>query len=225
MKGKNYIPALKYDWLTKLYDPLISTFMPEKQFRNALIEQALLKQGSRVLDFGCGSLTLSLLAAERHPKANFHAIDVDEKILTIAKGKLVKSEVQVSLLQYDGSTLPFADGYFDRVVSSLVFHHLTKEQKKRALNEIFRVLKSNGQLHIADWGKAKNVFMRGAFYLVQMLDGFKTTTDNIKGLLPEYIYQAGFEDVTETKSFATILGTLSLYKGIKPKNDGPTTAL
>lgn len=66
--------------------------------------------------------------------------------------------------------------------------------------------------------------MRGAFYLVQILDGFKTTTDNVKGLLPEYINQAGFEDVTETKSFATMLGTLSLYKSIKSKNDGPTTA-
>ena len=224
MNTKTYIPALKYDWLTKLYDPVVGALMPEKQFKSALIEQASLEPGSRVLDFGCGSLTLSLMAAEKRPDTNLHAIDVDKNILTIAERKLMKSTAKVTLLHYDGHTLPFGDGYFDRVVSSLVFHHLTCEQKRQALREIFRVLKSNGELHIADWGKARNLFMRGAFYLVQILDGFKTTTDNVKGLLPEYINQAGFEAVTETKSFATMLGTLSLYKSIKSKNDGPTTA-
>lgn len=225
MNTKTYIPALKYDWLTKLYDPLISTLMPEKEFKNTLIEQSALEPGKKVLDFGCGSLTLTLLAKEKNPATTFHAIDVDKQILSIAEKKLKKSGTEVSIVHYDGNMLPFSNSYFDRVVSSLVFHHLTKEQKHQALTEIFRVLKPTGELHIADWGKAKNAFMRGAFYLVQMLDGFKTTTDNVKGLLPEYINQAGFEDVTETKSFATILGTLSLYKGIKPKNDGSTTAL
>lgn len=217
MNTKTYIPALKYDWLTKLYDPVVSTLMPEKEFKSALIEQAGLEPGSRVLDFGCGSLTLTLMAAEKRPDANFHAIDVDKHILSIAERKLIKSTAEVTLLHYDGHTLPFDNGYFNRVVSSLVFHHLTREQKRQALSEIFRVLKSNGELHIADWGKAKNLFMRGAFYLVQMLDGFKTTTDNVKGLLPEYINQAGFENVTETKTFQTIFGTLSLYKAGKPK--------
>ncbi|MBX2943186.1 MAG: hypothetical protein KF860_12650 [Cyclobacteriaceae bacterium] len=60
MNTESYIPALKFDWLTKLYDPVVGALMPEKQFKSALIEQASLEPGSRVLDFGCGSLTLSL---------------------------------------------------------------------------------------------------------------------------------------------------------------------
>lgn len=47
MNTKTYIPALKYDWLTKLYDPLISTLMPEKEFKNTLIEQSALEPGKR----------------------------------------------------------------------------------------------------------------------------------------------------------------------------------
>jgi len=215
VEDKKYIPALKYDWLTKLYDPVVSTLMPEKQFKQALIDQASLMPDSRVLDFGCGSLTLTLMAAEKCPDANFHAIDVDTQILSIAEKKLARSTAKVTLLHYDGHTLPFGNGYFDKVVSSLVFHHLSREQKRQALSEIFRVLKPNGELHIADWGRAENPFMRGVFYIVQLLDGFKTTTDNVKGLLPVYINQAGFKDVTETRSFQTILGTLSLYKGAK----------
>lgn len=215
MNTKTYIPALKYNWLTKLYDPVVGALMPEKEFKNALIAQASLEPGSKVLDFGCGSLTLTLMAAEKCPEAKFHAIDVDTKILSIAEKKLTLSGAKVSLLHYNGQTFPFGEGYFDKVISSLVFHHLTKEQKLQSLSEVLRVLKPNGELHIADWGKATNQLMRGAFYTVQLLDGFKTTTDNVKGLLPEYIAQEGFKHVTETKTFNTILGTLSLYKANK----------
>lgn len=215
MTTKTYIPALKYNWLTKLYDPLIGTFMPEKKFKRALIEQASLAQDCKVLDFGCGSLTLTLMAADMHPEANFHAIDVDEKILNIAKEKLKHSGSTVYMIQYDGTTLPFDNDSFDRVISSLVFHHLTKVQKKKALSEIFRVLRSNGQLHIADWGKARNGLMRAAFYTVQFLDGFETTSDNVAGWLPEYMKEQGFDKVNETKTFHTIFGTLSLYSAVK----------
>jgi cyclopropane fatty-acyl-phospholipid synthase-like methyltransferase len=41
-----------------------------------------------VLDFGCGSLTLSIMAAERHRDGEFHGVDIDEKILSIGKKKV-----------------------------------------------------------------------------------------------------------------------------------------
>lgn len=212
MSTKTYIPALKYDWLTKLYDPVVGALMPEKEFKSALIAQASLEPGNKVLDYGCGSLTLTLMAAEKQPDVNFHGIDVDKQILSIGEKKLIQSGIEVALHHYDGHILPFGDGFFDKVMSSLVFHHLTREQKHRAFSEIFRVLKPNGELHIADWGKATNLLMRGAFYTVQLLDGFKTTNDNVNGLLPDYIKQAGFKHVIETKTYTTVLGTLSLYK-------------
>lgn len=225
MRTKTYIPALKYDWLTKFYDPVVGTLMPEKQFKNALIAQASLEPGSKVLDFGCGSLTLTLMAAKKRPDVNFHAIDLDRQILSIAEKKLTQSGAEVTLHHYDGHILPFGDGYFDRIMSSLVFHHLTKEQKQQALGEIFRVLKPYGELHIADWGKASDSIMRGAFYVVQLLDGFKTTADNVKGLLPDYMTRAGFKNVMETKTFKTILGTLSLYKAFKQNDDESTRVI
>jgi ubiquinone/menaquinone biosynthesis C-methylase UbiE len=81
--------------------------------------------------------------------------------------------------------LPYPDASFDRVISSLLFHHLTRENKERTLREVFRVLRPGEELHVADWGKAQNWPMRVAFLLVQMLDGFETTADNVNGLLPE----------------------------------------
>ncbi|HSH67266.1 MAG TPA: methyltransferase type 11, partial [Bacteroidia bacterium] len=88
------------------------------------------------------------------------------------------------------------------------------EQKHNSLLEIKRVLKPDGELHIADWGKASSILMRSLFLFVQLLDGFKTTNDNVKGLLPSYIENAGFKKVEIKKNYATIFGTLTLYKAI-----------
>ncbi len=157
------------------------------------------------------------MAKTKVPGAHIHAVDVDDKILKIAVEKQKASGKEIFIQRYEGRVLPYPSNTFDRVISSLVFHHLDKEQKLNSLYEIFRVLKPGGELHIADWGKAKNVLMRSAFFAVQLLDGFRTTTDNVKGLLPKYISHAGFKEVAISQEFQTIFGTLALYKACKPE--------
>lgn len=215
MKNKNYIPALKYNWLTKIYNPLVAFTMPETKFKSELIKQANILANHKILDFGVGTATLSLLLSKLQPNCYIEGVDVDAKILEIAKEKISEQNANIVLTQYDGIKLPYPDDYFDRVVTSLVFHHLDNEQKENSLNEIYRVLKPKGELHIADWGLPNNAIMRLLFYLVQILDGFKTTTDNVKGLLPNYMKNGEFKNVETLKSFNTIFGTLWLYKGIK----------
>jgi ubiquinone/menaquinone biosynthesis C-methylase UbiE len=82
-----YIPALKYDWLTTSFDTFVRLTMPERQFRSALILQAGITAGRRVLDFGAGTAALSLLAKQLVPQSEVTAIDIDEKIIGIAKKK------------------------------------------------------------------------------------------------------------------------------------------
>ncbi len=212
---RNYIPALKYDWLTKVYDPFLQFTMPEKKFKKALINQMNIQPGYYVLDFGCGSITLSLMAAMAHPQAEFLGVDIDEKILTIAKEKMANSGLSMDVQQYDGRKLPYADGSFDRVMSSLVFHHLTLHQKYSSLTEIYRILKPLGEVHIADFGKPANGIQRLGFYGVQILDGFETTKDSVKDLLPQVMEETNFLRVQETESFNTLFGTVRLMKGIK----------
>ncbi len=214
MDNNNYIPALRFNWLTKLYNPLVAFTMPEAKFKKALIEQAHIEPNHRVLDFGVGTATLSLMIKDTNPLSEVNGVDVDEKILTIAEKKIKKAKAKIFITKYDGVKLPYADISFDRVLTSLVFHHLTTEQKHNSLKEIKRVLKPNGELHIADWGKASSVLMRSLFFFVQLLDGFKTTNDNVKGLLPAYIENAGFKKVEIKKNYSTIFGTLTLYKAL-----------
>jgi ubiquinone/menaquinone biosynthesis C-methylase UbiE len=211
----HYIAPLKYDRLTGLYDPVLRWTMREQTFKRALIRQANIAPGQRVLDLGCGTATLTLLIEQMHPQAGVTGLDGDDKALAIARNKISKAGRDIALEKGLAHRMEFDDESFNRVLSSLVFHHLTPEHKRMAAAEIYRILAPGGELHVADWGKAQNALMRGAFFLVQMLDGFATTTENVQGKLPEIFREAGFEQVRETKHFATAFGTLSLYTAIK----------
>ncbi|MEZ4963355.1 MAG: class I SAM-dependent methyltransferase [Saprospiraceae bacterium] len=211
----NYVPALRFGWLTGLYDKLIAATMPEKAFKAALVRQAGIRPGDRVLDFGTGTATLSILVKETHPGSLVTGVDVDEKVLGIARRKVLESGIDVRLVRYDGETLPFGRGSFERAVSSLVLHHLTRSQRQQALRELNRVLAPGGEIHIADWGKPANSLQRLLFYLVQLLDGFETTADSVRGNLPELLYEAGFDNVEETGCFKTVFGTLRLWRCTK----------
>ena len=109
--------------------------------------------------------------------------------------------------------LPYPDGSFDRVLTSLVLHHLHEEDKRRALREVWRILRPGGELHVAEigpphgaWGQ---LMARTALWLEE-------TADNLAGLLPERFRQAGFVEVEEAAWYGTLLGTVSLYRCRKP---------
>ena len=212
-----YIPALKYRLLTCLYDPLLHWILRESKFKHGLVEQACIESGHRVLDLGCGTGTLALLIKRTQQEAEVVGLDGDPKVLEIAKAKVDRSGQEITMDYGMAFELPYPDDSFDRVLSSLLFHHLTRENKVRTLTEVFRVLRPGGQLHVADWGTPSNISMRIAFLSVQMLDGFKTTADNVNGLLPELFSSAGFEVGQESAQYMTISGTLSLYSAVKPR--------
>ena len=210
-----YIPALKYGWLTALYDPLLQATLQEYTFKLRLIEQASIQPSHDILDLGCGTATLTLCVKRLYPEAQVVGLDADPKVLEIARAKLKETRMDVGLDLGTSFRLPYPDRYFHRVLSSLLFHHLTPENKRRTLSEVFRVLRPGGELHVADWGKAQNGLMRLAFLLVQALDGFKTTSENVRGELPNVFRSAGFEKVQETCRYTTMFGTLSLYQAKK----------
>lgn len=215
MEQAKYIPALRFNWLTPLYDFLLNITMPEKKIKQALIEVANIPERARVLDFGCGTATLTIMVKEMYPEAKVTGIDVDREILDKATHKVKESKVAVFLLDFDGKQFPFQHTSFDRILSCLVFHHLDTDTKQEVLAEIFRVLDKNGQLYIADFGRSKSWAQRVLFNLIRCLDGFKSTDANAKGLLPEMISDAGFGNVVIKKRFKTIFGEVQLISAEK----------
>ena len=123
--------------------------------------------------------------------------------------------LDILLVNYEGAKLPFQHTAFDRVISCLVFHHLDTAAKQRVLTEIFRVLSKNGQLHIADFGRSESWVQRILFNMIRVLDGSKPTDANAKGLLPELVSQAEFENVAIKKRFKTIFGEVQIISAEK----------
>jgi ubiquinone/menaquinone biosynthesis C-methylase UbiE len=214
----DYVPALAYRSLTRLYDPLLRLTFPDRAVKRALVDQAHLESGMRVLDVGCGTATLTIMIAGACPGLEVTGLDGDPDVLRIAKEKARAAGVAVNLVQGVAMALPFEDASFDRVTTSLVLHHLTPENKLLALREMRRVLRPEGELHIADWGKPHGPVMRAAFLGVQLLDGFATTRDHAAGRLPSFVSDAGFEAVTEMRRSRTIYGTLVFLRALRPKH-------
>ena len=212
---ERYIPALGYSFLTPLYDPLVAFSCRERTFKKHLLEQADIHDGHKVLDLGCGTGTFAVQIKQSVPGAEIISIDGDRVILDIATKKAADAKTEIDFQCCLSTNLPFPDRSFDRVVSTLFFHHLSNTQKLKTAREVFRVLKDGGQFHIADWGKPTSRFMRLLFYSIQVLDGFSTTTDNVKGLLPSILEKPGFKHTDISNNFSTVFGTMSLYRAIK----------
>ncbi len=214
MNGKNgkYILAFSYKALTPLYDSIMKHAMPESTFKNRLASQVRLDKGRRVLDLGCGTATLTLFVKKDSPEAEVFGVDGDSEILKIARRKIAKAIVDITLNRGAVFELPYSADSFDCVVSSLVFHHLTREDKIRSLKEVFRVLKPQGELYVADFAKPQNALMRLTSLIMRWLE---ENHDNVRGLLPRMFRNAGFDQVEETAKFMTMFGTISLLRAQK----------
>jgi ubiquinone/menaquinone biosynthesis C-methylase UbiE len=212
---EKYVPALSFDFLTPFYDTAIKWTTREAVFKEKLAGQIEIPaDGGRLLDLACGTATLTVLLKRKFPRADVHGLDGDPKILKIARRKAEASGVEIKFAEAFSTALPYPDEFFDSVVSSLFFHHLTSENKRKTLLEVGRVLKAGGALHVADWGRPGNFLMRLASTPVQWLDG-ATTRDSYAGKLPELMAEAGFADVVETANFSTVFGTLRLHRAAK----------
>ena len=71
-KPARYIPALRIDWLTPLYDPVLRWVMREERFKRTLVAQAGLRLGHRALDLGFRTGTLTIMLK---PGDEFHLAD------------------------------------------------------------------------------------------------------------------------------------------------------
>jgi ubiquinone/menaquinone biosynthesis C-methylase UbiE len=104
------------------------------------------KKNSRILDYGCG-YGRSLHELSRQGYINLYGIDFSEQM--IQRGK--KENPHLNLIKNDGRHIPFKDNYFDAVVLFAVLTCIAIANDELCLiNEIKRVLKTDGILYISD---------------------------------------------------------------------------
>lgn len=181
------------------------------RWKRRIVDQ-LVKPESRVLDIGCGTGTLAILAAQRG--ASVTAFDASEAMLEVAKQRVVAlnlgDSIQLQQMGIAGMDA-FADATFDSVISTLVFSELSRDERAYALHHAHRVLKPGGRLVIADEVRPTSRARRFIYRMIRIplvIITFlvtQTTTRPVTGL-EKLVSEAGFRPLfTERNRWQSFL--------------------
>jgi ubiquinone/menaquinone biosynthesis C-methylase UbiE len=195
-----FVPGMGVDWLLPIYDPFTRLLRLDRARRNLLL-QADLRPSHRVLDIGCGTGSLVVLAKQLSPDVEVVGVDPDEKALTRAARKAQRAGASIQFDRGFSDALPYADGSFDRVFSSFMFHHLERDEKERTLREIQRVLKPGGSLHLLDFG-GPNSTSHGSRW--RGLHSHHRLADNDEHTILALLRNAGFTGARKTAERAAL---------------------
>jgi ubiquinone/menaquinone biosynthesis C-methylase UbiE len=122
-----------------------------RDLRQAVAEEAIATlTAGRVLDVGTGPGYLPIALAQRAPQLAIDGIDLSHAMVTIARKNAEKSGVanRVRFQRANAADLPFEDGSFGLIISTLSLHHWS--QPLECLTEIHRVLKPQHEAWIYD---------------------------------------------------------------------------
>lgn len=118
-----------------------------KQEKKIISKYFSTKPGELVLDLGCGTGEFSPM----FPRDGYVGIDISPANIEYAS-----RHYQKKFLVADGKRLPFADGYFSKVLVVGVFHHLSESDLEKVMSEIRRVLKPQGRLLVMEDTRCNN---------------------------------------------------------------------
>jgi len=128
-------------------------FKLERQAHHTL--DFLKKQKGNIIDLGSGSGRYLF----KKPKTKFHLVDFSEKMLKLAEKKAKKEKLDAEFKVADISKIPYEDNFFDAGICIAALHCVKgKAKRKKALKELFRVLKPKAQAEIGVWNRDSKRF-------------------------------------------------------------------
>lgn len=191
------------------------------QFRKKVMELSGVTPASSVLDFGCG-VGLFEEYIKKHIElceGKITGVDTGKELIEIAKSSFPSDRNYEFILIDEGGRLPFQDNSFDIILSSFVFHLLSRQQKASVFKEFMRVLKPHGRMLLAEIGKPDTILGRWIKFLtlhlwIKVWPYEVNSIDSFNGLLPEFIYSAGFNKVETVLRMKGYIDFISVTKGL-----------
>ena len=128
-------------WMQRLiFEPVQSTLLS--------LAETEVPRPTKILDVGCGTGRLLRTASQRFPGARLEGVDAAPEMVEVAK-RLLPPDAPIHIEEATAEALPFADGQFDLVFSTMTFHHWADQ--KKGMSEVARVLAPNGRWLLADF--------------------------------------------------------------------------
>jgi ubiquinone/menaquinone biosynthesis C-methylase UbiE len=207
----DYIPAAGRDALLPGYD-LLTRLLGMNRVYDTLVAQAEIAAGLRVLEIGCGTGNVTTRVKRAEPGADVVGTDPDPLALARAQRK-ARGMTGIRFERAYAQELPFADGEFDRVLSSMMLHHLDYDMKAGAAAEIHRVLRPGGVLHIVDIGGP--VTASDGLMARRMLRS-PHAAGNLGDTIPRLLTTVGFDCTEIGTRRSRFIGRLTFYRATRP---------
>jgi ubiquinone/menaquinone biosynthesis C-methylase UbiE len=206
--SRTYLPAAGHDWLLPLYDPMVKLLGGDAA-RRALVEQAQLQPGQRVLEVGSGTGTLSTMIKKLYPSVDVVGLDPDHKALARAQRKAAREKLAIHFDQGFADALPYPEKSFDRVFSAFMFHHLSADERVPMLREGRRVLKPGGEFHMLDFEGSDH----GAHgFLARILHSHERLKDNSEARVLSLMNESGFLGAEKVGRRKMLFGSIAYYR-------------
>lgn len=206
----DYIPAAGRDALLPGYD-LLTRLLGMNRVYDTLVAQAEIAAGLRVLEIGCGTGNVTTRVKRAEPGADVVGTDPDPLALARAQRK-ARGMTGIRFERAYAQELPFADGEFDRVLSSMMLHHLDEDVKAGAVAEVHRVLRPGGRLHVVDVGGHTTVPHGLA---VRWMKDSPHPAGNLGDAIPRLLRAVGFDCTEVGTRRHRIIGQLTFYRAIR----------
>jgi ubiquinone/menaquinone biosynthesis C-methylase UbiE len=206
--SRTYLPAAGHDWLLPLYDPMVKLLGGDAA-RRALVEQAQLQPGQRVLEIGSGTGTLTTMIKKLYTAVDVVGLDPDRKALARAQRKAAREGLAIHFDQGFADALPYPEKSFDRVFSAFMFHHLASDERVPMLREARRVLKPGGEFHMLDF-EASDHGAHG--FLAWILHSHERLKDNSEARVLSLMNESGFPGAKKVGRRKMLFGSIAYYR-------------